>query len=232
MKKIFLILIVAVSVLSCKKENNAPSQQSTQSSSNTTTTTPTPTTSINDTVGKIKVFYTIGFAYVITTSTATPVVPDFKQDTSGVTIQLNGTRLTNYDVNSSVNYGLTGLTTHGDYGGTMKPIWIKKSTVFSPYNGDSLIVELDHVELRYGAGAGNNAIQSVTLKIWDEYGNQLAFEGGNQFINMTNCSTTYGNSTAVNYYAANQYAPLIGFDNTTLNIKWYLGGNFRYKFQF
>ncbi len=191
MKQLTLILALSIAFASCKKQNNTPSQQSTQNSTTTPTTTPTSTTTANDTVGKIKVYYTVGLEYIITTSTATPVVPDFKQDTSGVRIFLNGTKLTSYDINSATYCGLTGLTTNGLYGGTLKAIWIKKSVNY--HDGDSLTIQLDHVELRYGTGAGNNATARVTLQVWDAYGNTLTSDGMNPYINITNNSTTYGN---------------------------------------
>jgi hypothetical protein len=223
MKNIFLtsIAILALSFASCKK---TPSP--TPSTANQHTTPPpvvTNTTTPSDTVGKIKVFYMLSLDYVTTTN-------DFLQDTSGVKMYLNSTYLTNHLVSTSPSTGLNTLSTQGQPAMAM---WVKKGSTANSIIGDSLVINLAHVEFRYGVGGGNTATVRVTIEIWDANGNAITSDGVNPYINITNNSTTYGNQTGITYY--NSYynqnsAPLIGHDQS--NINWYLGNAFKYVYHF
>jgi len=147
--------------------------------------------------------------------------------------KLNGTRLTDHCVyNPTTGNGLNQISTIYNIDGSPdRAIWVKPRDVANGIVGDTLIIECDHLELRYG-NSGNNSIVPIQLEVYNASKQSISYDGLNPYINITNNSTTYGNPTAIAYYGANQYATLIGFDSTPLNIKWYLGGKFRYKFVF
>lgn len=134
MKKVlaFLTLVYVFTLVSCKKETITPTPPSPQPDI-TDTTDVNDTTTVNDTVGKFKIFYELNLDKIITTL-------DYQQDTSKVRVYHNNTLLNNHVVIMAGN-DLSIINNKGSdvvINGVDKPVWASV--------GDSIVIELDHLE--------------------------------------------------------------------------------------
>ncbi len=149
MKPLIVIFALSIAFTSCKKQNNTPSQQPTQN--NTTPTIPTSTTTVNDTVGKIKIFYTLQIGRIAITGR------DYKQDTTNVRIYHNGTQLRNHFVNIAPD-GLCAIE-NGQFTGAHAemPLWCN--------HGDSVVMIIDSLEINGTTSAQSERFLRIITKI-------------------------------------------------------------------
>ena len=206
MKKTLLILAIATTFVSCKKQSNTPSQ-STQSSTSTTTTTPTPTTTVNDTVGKTKLFFAVNLEPYTTSIT------DYKQDTSNFRVYLNGTKITNFNMTIDVNGNLLRYANFDTFApNSTKAIWLA--------TGDSLVVEFDHLEYSIDPSHGFNTSHHSNLNVYSALQPTLQYVVGwnNHVINDPSITFTDG---------ANDPYLGTGTDVYGVTFSWNLGRKYR-----
>lgn len=209
MKKALLILALATTFASCKRQSNTPSQ-STQSSNSTTTNTPTSTTTVNDAVGKIKLCFAMNLLPFVTD------VFDYKNDTANFRMYHNGTKITNVDITYDSNGNLTRVSDFMQLSpNPTKAIWLA--------HGDSLVAEFDHLEYNGGdLSHSPNQIHDTKLMIYQSQ-STLPYYNAPSRVDFHAHNNTLTNAD----FIADQYLGQ-GNDNTTLALwKWNLGKKYR-----
>lgn len=198
MKKLTLILALSIAFASCKKQNNT-NTPTTQSSASTSTTTPTSTTTVNDTVGKTRIYFTATLVDVYDTSPF-----DYKYDTLNTRIRLNQTYLS----------CTRQITSQGNLGALSRPftncIWMG--------SGDSLVVEFDSLEYNSGGNYTQNYL-SGKIQINKAEFNSSGYMVYSQVIDIplkdwTITSTGTDHNLGLGHWYTSSYP---------LNTGWYVG---------
>lgn len=147
-----LILAIGICVTSCKKQSNTQPDSNTNTTPIVTpTTTPTSTTTVNDTIGKVKIFYSLQMNRITITTGR-----DYVQDTTNVKIYLNDSLLRNHFVSMAPN-GLSAIE-NGQFSYTHAetPLWCN--------HGDSIVMVLDSVEIKNTVAQSERFLR-ITTKV-------------------------------------------------------------------
>lgn len=176
MKNLIYILIIAIGLVACEKEEiPAPTPQPITPTSPTTVTTTTPTnpttvttvtpidTTGNGNTDKVKLYYSLNLKSLKTT------VTDYVHNTDNVRIYHNTTRLQNHVIaNNPVDATLgLSLIENCDCNQGVANAALMVS------HGDSIVIEFDHLEYNMNNNVPSERFLSMFCRFYDENKNQL-----------------------------------------------------------
>lgn len=214
MKNPVLFMLLLASIMACKKSNNTtPEPQATPPSNTNNPTNNNP----NDTVGKVKIFYSLQMNPVTVGYGLGCTGRDYVQDTNNVHIYHNNKQLHNHFVSmrtvpdgvglNVLENGLISALAH-----TVTPLWANI--------GDSIVVVFDSLEINGTSAAQSERFQRTILKITKNGSIQYNFDTyqyGNWASILNPYYTTTGNS--------NRFLGTTKINTITQN--WFIGGQFR-----
>ncbi len=213
MKQITLFLSALVILTACKKSSNAPQP------AQTTSTNSNPTTNPNDTVGKVKIFYSLQMNPVTIGYGAGCSGRDYVQDTTNVRIYHNTTQLHNHFVNMRTVPDGIGLNVleNGPISTLPHP-----STPLWCSIGDSIVLVFDSLEINGTSAAQTEHFERMQLIITKNGTTSYSFD-----------TYQYGNWAAIldPYYqatgAANRFLGTTKHPVSDLTQNWFIGSQFR-----